>query len=195
MAPRTESASSGNSAYLCELGGKLRELRAAKGVSLAVVAEATDLSPSFLSLVETGKSDISIGRLIRLLGFYGVGLAELLPSDSNDPQVVRAEQRRHLHSPNEGIDQYLLAPDANRTMMPLLVRYEPGGGTHEFTSHVGEEWIHILEGTMALDVEGHERVVLEAGDSAYFASERPHSLTNLGDAPACLVAAVSPPTW
>jgi quercetin dioxygenase-like cupin family protein len=164
-------------------------------LSLAEIAEATDLSASFLSLVETGKSDISIGRLLRLLDFYGIGLTELLPSESDDAQVVRADERRHVRSQAEGIDQYLLAPDTNRTMMPLLASYEPGGQTFEYTSHPGEEWIHVLEGTMALDLEGREQVILEAGDSAYFRSDRPHSLSNVGEGQAWLVAAVSPPTW
>jgi quercetin dioxygenase-like cupin family protein len=180
---------------LREVGRKLRELRAARKLPLSEVAEATELSPSFLSLVETGKSDISIGRLVRLLQFYGIGLADLMPSESDHPQVVRGDKRRHIRSHAEGIDQYLLAPDTNRTFMPLLASYEPGGKTAEFTSHPGEEWIHVLEGTMALDIEGSERVILEAGDSAYFRSDRPHSLSNVGDGTARLVAAVSPPTW
>lgn len=180
---------------LREVGRKLRELRLSRGRSLAEVAEATELSPSFLSLVETGKSDISIGRLVRLVQFYGVGLADLLPTAGDSPEVVRSGERRHVISESEGIDQYLLAPDANRTMMPLLVSYEPGGQTLDPSSHPGEEWIHVLEGTMALDLEGSERVILNPGDSAYFHSDRLHSLSNVGDTKAWMVAAVTPPTW
>jgi quercetin dioxygenase-like cupin family protein len=184
-----------NPVLLDELGKKLRELRTARELSLADVAEATSLSPSFLSLVETGKSDISIGRLLRLLAFHGKGLADLLPSASHDAQVVRADERRHIRSKVEGIDQYLLAPDTNRTIMPLLVSYVPGGHTLEYTSHVGEEWIHVLEGKMQLDLEGRDPVVLEPGDSAYFRADQPHSLSNIGSSTAWLIAAISPPTW
>jgi quercetin dioxygenase-like cupin family protein len=180
---------------LRQVGRKLRGLRVSRGRSLAEVAEATDLSPSFLSLVETGKSDISIGRLVRLVQFYGVGLAELLPTEGERPEVVRSGQRRHVRSEAEGIDQYLLAPDANRTMMPVLVSYEPGRQALDPSSHPGEEWMHVLEGTMALDVEGSERVILNPGDSVYFHSDRPHSLSNVGDTKAWLVAAVTPPAW
>jgi transcriptional regulator with XRE-family HTH domain len=114
---------------LREVGRKLRELRLSRGRSLAEVAEATELSPSFLSLVETGKSDISIGRLVRLVQFYGVGLADLLPTAGDSPEVVRSGERRHVISESEGIDQYLLAPDANRTMMPLLAIRARSGST------------------------------------------------------------------
>src|SRR4051812_28348017 len=53
------------------LGAALRGLRRARRLSLQDVAEATAISASFLSLVETGKSDITIGRLVRLVEFYG----------------------------------------------------------------------------------------------------------------------------
>jgi transcriptional regulator with XRE-family HTH domain len=45
-----------------QLGGALRELRKEKGSSLVQVADATGISKSFLSLVESGRSDITIGR-------------------------------------------------------------------------------------------------------------------------------------
>ena len=45
-----------------ELGARLRQLRRSRGVSLADVAEGTGISSSFLSMVEKGKSDITISR-------------------------------------------------------------------------------------------------------------------------------------
>src|SRR6185312_910162 len=56
------------------LGERLRAIRAERGVSLSAVAEATGISTSFLSLVETGKNDITFGRLRRLIDYYGVTL-------------------------------------------------------------------------------------------------------------------------
>ena len=53
-----------------ELGGALRALRRERKLSLGDVSSATGISASFLSLVENGKSDITVGRLMRLAGFY-----------------------------------------------------------------------------------------------------------------------------
>src|ERR1700722_5235199 len=88
----------------------LRELRRSRGLSLADVAEATQISPSFLSLVEKGKSDITIGRLVRLVEFYGVALSDLVPTHATPcvPEVLRQDERRVVHSPAEGIDIFLL---------------------------------------------------------------------------------------
>lgn len=62
-----------------DLGTKLRALRTDRGLSIAEVADATGISASFLSLVENGRSDIAIGRLMRLIDFYGVGLGRCSP--------------------------------------------------------------------------------------------------------------------
>src|SRR6185312_16438210 len=76
---------------------RLKALRAARGVSLAQVEAATAISSSFLSLVEQGRSDISIGRLMRLVAYYDVDLADLLadlPAERHvEMQVVRHGER------------------------------------------------------------------------------------------------------
>jgi DNA-binding Xre family transcriptional regulator len=48
----------------------LRRLRAERGLSQSDLARVTGISSSFLSLVEQGRSDITIGRLLRLAEFY-----------------------------------------------------------------------------------------------------------------------------
>ena len=40
------------------------------------------ISASFLSLVEKDRSDITIGRLVRLIEFYGISITDLLPGEA-----------------------------------------------------------------------------------------------------------------
>jgi transcriptional regulator with XRE-family HTH domain len=81
------------------LGARLRALRTGRGHSLAEVAEATGLSASFLSLVENGRSDITISRLVRVVDFYRVRITDLLDAaPSADSMVVRRNEHRHLYS-------------------------------------------------------------------------------------------------
>lgn len=194
VAPR--GAASNGAIALADLGKTLRVLRRDRGSSLAAVAEGTGLSQSFISLVESGKSDISFGRLIRLLDHYGVGLADVLPRQ--EPQaadVVTPQTRLHVYSPTEGIEMFLLTPDTHRTMMMLLATYEPHGKTAEFTRHPGEEFIFVLEGTIQLTLKGSEPVTLGEGDSVYFQADTPHLLANPGTQRTRLMAAITPPTW
>jgi quercetin dioxygenase-like cupin family protein len=184
---------------MLSLGGRLKAVRRARRLSLADVSEATDVSASFLSLVENDKSDIAIGRLVRLIEFYGISIGDLLPGEGttgNYPDVVRADARRQLHSASEAIDIYLLTSmTRDRQMMPMLVVVEPGARLAEHGRHPGEEWIHVLEGRLRLELEGVEPRILHPGDSAYYTSERPHLFVNDdSESPLRLICVDTPPT-
>lgn len=177
------------------LGPALRAARRAKSLSLSEVAAATGISASFLSLVENGKSDITIGRLVRLVAFYGLHLADLvLVEPAEDPDLVRKSEQQTLPSPAEGIQFRLLAPTTRATMMPMIVEFEPSARLAEFGRHAGEEFVHVLRGSLELELEGSEPRILRAGDSAYYNAERPHLFRNASDTqPLRLMCVDSPP--
>lgn len=175
----TDTTTAPPQASSANLGRALRAARLARRLSLTQVAAATDISRSFLSLVENGKTDITIGRLTRLIDHYGISIADLLPaSPPADAEIVRPTERRQLHSTTEGIDFYLLAPDSQRQMMPMLVELEPGAALAEHGRHPGEEFIIVLAGELELELEGSQTRRLRTGDAAYYSAERPHRFRN-----------------
>lgn len=175
-------------------GVALKSLRRERRLSLQEVASATGISASFLSIVENGKSDITLGRMMKLASFYDVHVSDLLPPGTGrDPIVIRSDERRHIASPSEGLDISLLAPDSERRMLPLIAEFEPGGHPAEMSQHEGEEFIYVLSGRIEIEIEGHEPVVLEPGDAAFYRADRPHLLSALDDGPASLIAVASPP--
>jgi quercetin dioxygenase-like cupin family protein/DNA-binding Xre family transcriptional regulator len=179
------------------LGAHLHRARTSRSLSLADVAEATGISASFLSLVEKEKSDITIGRLVRLIDFYGISISDILPGTTagSFPQVVAPHERRLLHSPAEGIDVYLLTPDTRRQMMPLQVDFEPGARLAEPGRHAGEEWVIVVEGALLLELEGAEPRILGPGETAYYPAERPHLFANASaEKPLRLICVDTPPT-
>jgi transcriptional regulator with XRE-family HTH domain len=183
---------------LPDLAEGLRALRLSKGLSLKEVALATDISTSFLSLVENGKSDITIGRLVRVVNLYGVTLTDLIPPrpDDSEPEITRVDERRLIShsSPAEGIDIYLVTPDTDRTMMPMELEFDPGAALAEYGRHKGEEWVYVVEGRLRLTLDGAEPSLLEQGDSAYYPADRPHLFANDDPAaPLRLICVNSPP--
>jgi transcriptional regulator with XRE-family HTH domain len=177
-----------------ELGARLRQLRRSRGVSLAEVADGTGISPSFLSMVEKGKSDITVSRLMRLVHWFGVSVADLVQEPDNAAvQVVRSGDRRSLRLADEGIEIQMLTPDGHHAMMPVINVYDEGGGMVDPTRHDGEEFIHVLEGRLELTVAGGDPLVLETGDSAYYRSDAPHSFRNAGDGVARFFGITTPP--
>ena len=179
------------------VGAHLRQTRHARKLALADVAEATGISASFLSLVENDKSDITIGRLVRLIEFYGISIGDILPGATSTgyPEVVTPEERRYLHSPAEGIDVYLLTQHTRHQMMPLLLEVEPGARLAEPGQHAGEEWVLVVEGELRLELDGMPPRILKPGDTAYYPAERPHHFANASTTkPLRLICVDTPPT-
>ena len=176
------------------LGNKLSALRTDRGLSIAEVAERTEISASFLSLVENGRSDIAIGRLMRLIGFYGVGLATLFPeTQPADIEVVRRDEYVHLVSGDEGLDLVVLSRGEAQSMTPFVAAYEEGGGMAEPTPYEGEAFVYVLEGQVEIDVEDGDTVRLGAGDTAYVRSPARRTYRNAGTGQARLLGVIARP--
>jgi quercetin dioxygenase-like cupin family protein/DNA-binding XRE family transcriptional regulator len=177
-----------------ELGQRLRRLRTTQGYSLAQAAKGSDISKSFLALLETGKTDITITRLMRLTRFYGVHIADVLPDGANDESmVVRNGKGRHIQSPEEGIDVLLLTRQPDRTVSPILAAFAPHGRS-EPSTHEGEEFVYVLAGRFEL-IFHDSTVVLEQGDSAHFKSDQTHTYLNLTDSEGQLLSITTPPVF
>ena len=179
-----------------DLGERIRILRKDRGLSLSDVAEATGISTSFLSMVENGRSDITTGRLIKLARYYGLSIADLLNEPAKPEEiVVRRGRERRLRSATERISYELLAPNSRGAMMPFIALFEEGGGEDELVRHEGEEFIHVLEGELALALSNGESIVLTPGDSVYLRSERPHAYRNRAKGRTRVFGVVTPPSF
>lgn len=164
-------------AWASALGNRLRKLRNHRAESLAEVAAATGISASFLSLLEQGRTDVSLGRLLPLLDHYGLDLAEVLDQESSPVRgVVRRSERPMLFSPAEGIDVYLAAPDQHRAFVPLIAEYRRGSVMDSWSEHDGEEFVFVLDGSLIIQFADADDVALDEGDSLFFPGRRGHRL-------------------
>jgi transcriptional regulator with XRE-family HTH domain len=178
------------------LGARFRALRTARGLSLGDVAEATDISTSFLSLFETGKSDITFGRLARLIAFFGVNISELLPDpDPSDTVVVHKRARRRLQSSSEHATIEILTHATTNKMLPVVVVLEPGGVAHETSTPIGGElFLFMLRGELEIDDHSGESIRLALGDAAYLRTDRQRTFRTVGHNQAEWLAVQTPTT-
>ena len=165
------------------LGASLRSIRKTRGLSLAAVAAATGISRSLLSLIETGRSDITVGRLTRLAQLYDIRVAQLVPEPRHaDPIVVRADDRQRIHYEAEGIDVELLVPDGPLTMSALLATFSPLARMQDFIPQPNEQFTHVIEGRIRTEFADGREIELDTGDSAtYVSGDGGHRHTNLID--------------
>ena len=170
------------SGWTSRLGARLREIRASRGESLTTVGKATGISTSFLSLLEQGRTDVSLGRLLPLVDYYGLSLAELLATEASiGDTVVRSADRQPLFSVAQGIDVYLAAPDQKRPFTPLVVEYAAGAAMDSWSEHDGEEFVFVLAGALRIEFRTSDELTLDTGDSVFFNSRRPHKIVAAGD--------------
>jgi transcriptional regulator with XRE-family HTH domain len=81
---------------MASAGGRVREVREKRRLTLEKLAEKTGLSKGFLSDVENGNSDISSDNLLKVADVLNANLEYLLrgeasPSSSREPVIIPSE--------------------------------------------------------------------------------------------------------
>ncbi|MEQ7128662.1 XRE family transcriptional regulator [Actinopolymorpha sp. B11F2] len=158
---------------------RLRSLRTTLGLSLDEVAARTNLSPSTISRVETGKRTISLDILLPLATALHVDLDALLDVRSDDDVVIRPTP----DSTGERTTWMLSRPTDSTTA--VKVRLEPTRKAAEQRVHPGHDWFFVTEGRVRLSL-GEREITVETGEAAEFATMTPHAFAAI-DSPAELI--------
>jgi transcriptional regulator with XRE-family HTH domain len=158
---------------------RLRSLRKTVGLSLDELAARTNLSPSTISRVETGKRTISLDILLPLAAALHVDLDELLDVHTDDDVVIRPVA-------DHGAERttWMLSRPTGSTQA-IKLRLAPVRRPVEQRVHPGHDWFFVIEGRVNLSL-GEREIIVETGEAAEFATMTPHAVTAL-DGPAELV--------
>ena len=158
---------------------RLRSLRNTLGLSLDELAARTNLSPSTISRVETGKRTISLDILLPLATALQVDLDALLDVRSDDDVVIRPAPS----GSGERTMWLLSRPTASMIAVKMLI--EPARRTEEQRVHPGRDWFFVIAGRVRLAL-GEREIVVQAGESAEFSTMTPHAFAAV-DGPAELI--------
>ncbi|MGB9107557.1 MAG: XRE family transcriptional regulator [Telluria sp.] len=175
---------------------RLRELRDAQGLSLALLAERSGVSKSNISLIERGESSATATVLDKLSAALGVTVASLFeksPEDAPSP-VSRTKDQPVWTDPGSGYVRRNLSPAMVSPIQLVEVSFPPGQRV-AYETGVREadvdQQVWIIEGTMEVTV-GATLWTLEAGDCLAMRLDQPIAYHNPTDKPArYLVALVS----
>lgn len=158
---------------------RLRSLRSTLGLSLDELAERTNLSPSTISRIETGKRAISLDILLPLAAALQVDLDALLDVRRDDDVVIRP-------TPNSSGERttWMLSKSTGSTIA-IKMRLEPTSAVPQQRVHPGHDWFFVLSGRVRLSL-GEREIIVETGEAAEFATMTPHAFAAV-DGPAELV--------
>lgn len=175
------------------LGAQLRSLRLGRGLSLARVAAAAQVSVGFLSAIERGQMSASVSTLRRLARFYDTNILAFFEASKASPHLVRPGERKRLEAVR-GVRMELLAW-GNTVMEPHLFCIAPGATSGESYAHEGEEFLYILRGKLEIALDEGQAYRLGAGDCFYFESATPHRWSNPGKTETRVLWVNTPPTF
>ena len=175
------------------VGARIRERRRACGLSLAALAARTNLTPSFLSLIERDRNSPSLESLRRIAEALEVPLFYFTESQGENPVVVRHDQRIHITFPPGNLTCELLVPDLRHRMEMFLAHAKPSAGNiARAPKHDSEECLYLMAGRLRVRLDGTDHV-LEAGDSIYFHGRSLQEICALGRREATFISVITPP--
>jgi transcriptional regulator with XRE-family HTH domain len=178
-----------------DVGERLRKTRLRRRMTLRQVAERAGLTQSYISQLERGRVNGSIGSLQRIAAALGTTMAELFEqADSSPVRVVRKDARPTLVYGILG-RKFLLTPTPLEHLEVFIGRFDPGGSTgEELYSHGdSDELFLVLSGSFELAI-GDTRLTLADGDCVNYRSSLPHRAVNVGTGIGEVMWIVSPPS-
>ncbi len=169
-----------------QIGARLRDLRAARELSLRQLARLIEVSPSLLSQIENGKVTPSVDTLYLLSGALAVPVATFFSDEAvsaavvgGGTWVVRASERQRI-TLEHGVTWENLLPREESGLRFMEIRYARGAHSGEhLLRHPGRDLFVVLEGELTFRV-GFGEHRLGAGDSLGFGDFQPHHLRNSG---------------
>src|SRR3712207_3469474 len=139
---------------------RLRELRAAQGLTLQQVAERASIDISTLSRLEAGKRRLALDHIPALAAALGVSSDQLLSCPPPQDPRVRSRPRAHdgltvwpltRHGSAGGLHAYKIHVSADRVNPP-----------DELSVHEGNDWLYVLRGRLRL-LLGEQDLTIEPG--------------------------------
>lgn len=158
---------------------RLAALRKDRRLSFDQLSTHSGVSKGMLVQIEQGRANPSIGTLCRIAAGLRVSVAELVAvadSERSPVRIVGPGGCRRLWTGAKDGSGSLLVGSNGPDMLELWAWEMHPGERFEAQAHSAgtQELIHVLEGTLALDVEGTS-YVLEAGSSAHARTDRAHA--------------------
>lgn len=191
--------------YSVEIGGRLRAVREARGMSQRDLASRAGLTNGAISLIEQNKSSPSVASLKRLLDALPMTMSEFFSEveENGSPKHFYAADEFIELSPQDAglgaraarVSLRQLGKASRHSLQMLHETYPPKADTGpDMLSHEGEEAGVIVSGIIEITV-GEQTRVLNPGDGYLFDSRLPHRFRNLGEEPCIIVSACTPPTF
>src|SRR4030043_2030985 len=157
-----------------DIGTRIKELRTKVGMSQKELADKVDLTPSFISQLESNQISPSLNSFMQICNALGVTPGAILEGKSLDDVqwLIKKEKIFSNLSLNEnGLKGYRIVKNGN--MSGTLVVLEPYTKIERrFIPKEGKTLKYVLKGDVSVVIDNKEKT-LRPGDSLYLKEEIP----------------------
>jgi transcriptional regulator with XRE-family HTH domain len=178
------------------LGMRLQALRGRRGLSQRKLAARAGVSNATVSLIESGRTDPSMGLMKRILESLGVSFAEFFADESHISEQYFYTRDELSEISSGPISYRQVGSDLSKVQLQILYeQYLAGADTGQSRiSHEAEEGGIVIRGRLEVSV-GDRMQTLSAGDAYRFNSRIPHRFRNPGKEVCIVVSACTPPSF
>ncbi len=180
-----------------QIGERIRGLRDTLDKTPREMSRLLEMDESTYLAYENGACDISISVLQRIATEFNIDISTLMFDE--EPRmssyfITRKDKGASVERVSAYKYQSLTAGFVNNVanIFQITVLPTPEDADFHKNIHAGQEFNMVLEGTMALYINGKE-LVLNEGDSIYFDSSLPHGMKALDNKPVKFLAVVLKP--
>lgn len=176
-----------------ELGLRISALRDACDVTQQEMADDLGIDLATYEAWEGNGRDIPISAIYHIARKFNVDFSEILTGTSaklESHQIVRRGGGK-LVDRHPGYHYEDMAwRYQNKLMQPLVVILEPDDAPVELSSHSGQEFNFVLEGSLQVTL-GDKEFTLDQWDSIYFNPHIPHAQRCAGDKTTKFIAIIA----
>lgn len=165
------------------IGNKLKELRKVRNMTLTQLAEATNLSPAYISNIERNQTSPTVNNLFKISTALGVEIIDIMADTTKekDDLVTTKEQRENLFKGNTGIIyESIIGKKYDLSGVCITINencYEEVFSTGH--SQYGELGIQA-EGSLVIKY-GNQESILNVGDTIYIPKSMVHGYVKYGE--------------
>ena len=180
------------------LGQIVRGIRARNGWTLKEMSERSGIPVSTLSKVENGRLTLTYDKLQQMSQRLQIRMSDLFAETDSPVESITA--RRSIGTIDNAVqvttpnyDYYYMCTELRRKrMIPVLTRIAAKSLDQfgDLVRHSGEEYIHVLEGSIVVHTEFYDPVTLKTGEGIYIDSNMGHAYVAAEECDEALVLGV-----
>ena len=165
-----------------KIGERLKEIRAARQLTLDEAAKLTGVSKPMLGQIERGQSSPTINVLWKISTGLKIPLSFFCKQPETEYTVAGLSEKEMITEEDGRMRAYPLFPfEPARNLEVFYIEFD-AGVTHDSLPHVAgvEEYVLLVQGTLKMVIGGKE-VFLQERQSIRFGADVPHAYHNVSD--------------